>query len=135
MAQDGPVSGAYAHVTFDGTDVGGVNEWRIEPKADKKDITAFGSGSSAVAWRKYLATIKDATVTLTLAYLDLTDSGQNKLWSNLGGEAKTLKLYFDATNYVQVDAWVESFPIGSKVDDVEGAGTTVTLQIASAITT
>ncbi len=127
---DGPLSGRGGRVEFNSQNVGGVSEWKIDPKIDKKDITAFAS-SGTVDWKAYMATIKDATITLTLAYLDLADAGQAALWAAFGGTPQTLKLYFNATNYCQCSAWVDSFPLGAKVDDVEGAGTSVTLQIAS----
>jgi len=133
--QDGPLAGVQGHVKFDGTDVGGVIEWKIDPKIDKKDITAFGTGATAVAWKSYLATLRDATITLTLAYLDMTDAGQQKLWDRMmDGVAKEIKMYFDQKHYCSCTAWVETFPVGAKVDDVEGTGTNITLQLTTAIT-
>ncbi len=128
---DGPVAGKGAKVTFDGTFIDGMTEWKIDPKTDKKDITVMRTGNNA-AWRKYLATLKDATISITLAFADLTDPGQKKLWDNLmlDGGVKEIKLYEDATHYIFCDAFVETFPVGSKVDDVEGTGTSITLQIS-----
>ena len=118
-------------MTFASNFVDGVTEWSIDPKTDKKDVTAMRTGNNA-EWRKYLATLKDATITLNLAFTDLTDTGQKDMWDNLMNNEGVVevKLYEDSTHYIFCDAFVESFPVGSKVDDVEGTGTTVTLQVS-----
>lgn len=131
MAQaDGPLPGRNLYVTFDGVFIDGVDGWDIDLKSEKKDITAAKNGGG-VAWRKYMGTLMDAQITLSLKFLDLSDPGQLKLWQNLtGGQTpKELRLYEDATHGFFCDAYVEAFPIGSKLDDIEGAGKTVTFQI------
>ena len=139
----GPVGGMGLKVSFPtyltpfaASYVSGVKEWSINPKTDKKEITA-ALASGAVAWKKYLSTLKDATISVVLAYMDLTDQGQRNLWDNLmlglsavGGGAVEIKLYEDATHGYYCDAFVESFPMSSKIDDAEGSGTTVTLQVS-----
>jgi hypothetical protein len=131
MAQaDGPLSGAALKVYFDSNFIGGVRAWKIDPKVDKKDITA-AKASGAVQYKAYLATLKDCTITVELSYVDLVDAGQLDVWNNFQNNEgkKELKLYEDDTHYFFCDAWCESFPISSKVDDVEGAGITITFQM------
>ena len=126
---DGPLAGKKLKVKFDGTFVDGVTEWKIDPKTDKKEKTC-GKASGAAEWKKYMATLKDSTITLNIAEKDLSDPGQKKLWDNLmlDGGVKEIQLYEDDTHYCFIDAFVESFPMGAKVDDVQGSGTTITLQ-------
>lgn len=126
----GPKEGKYLKVKFNGQFVNGVTGYNPQPKADKKEVTcALNALSGAVAWKRWMSTLKDATITLTLAFLDLSDVGQKALWDNLGGVAAELRLYEDDTHYMFVDAFVDSFPIGAKIDDIEGTATSVTLQI------
>lgn len=127
---DGPVPGKGAKVTFGGNFVDGVTEWGFDPKTDKKEVTAMRTGNNA-AWRKWLATLKDATITIKVSFVDLTDTGQKDLWDNLmnGEAAAEIKLYEDATHYFFCDAFVTDFPVGSKLDDIEGTGTTIKLQV------
>ena len=125
---EGPVPGKTMKVTFDGTFVDGVVEWNIDPKADKVDITCAKS-TNDVKYKSYLATLVDAPIQLKLAYRNLADAGQKKLWDGLGGAKKELRLYEDATHYCFCDAYVESFPLGAKVDDAQGNGITINLQI------
>ena len=126
----GPVPGTTMKVTFDGTFVDGVTEWKVDPKADKKDITCSKTSNDA-KWKNYLATLIDAGITLNLAFKNLADPGQKKLWDDLvlGSGKKEIRLYEDATHYCFCDAFVEAFPIAAKIDDAQGSGTTVTLQI------
>lgn len=128
---DGPVPGKHMKVTFDGTFIDGVTEWKIEPKTDKKEVTVSKTGNNT-EWKKYLATLKDATITLTLAFTKLTDPGQKKIWDNLmqDGGVKEVQLFEDASHYMFCDAFVENFPVGSKVDDVEGTATSISLQVS-----
>lgn len=127
---DGPVPGKGAKVLFGGDFVDGVTEWSIDPKTDKKEITAMRTGNNT-AWRKYLATLKDATITIKVAFADLTDPGQKSLWDNMMNDEGNveIKLYEDATHYFFCDAFVTDFPLAAKVDDVEGTGTTIKLQV------
>ena len=114
---DGPVPGKGAKVLFGGDFVDGVTEWSIDQKTDKKEITAMRTGNNT-AWRKYLATLKDATITIKVAFADLTDAGQKALWDNMMNDQGNveIKLYDDATHYFFCDAFVTYFPIGSKVE-------------------
>lgn len=126
---DGPLAGKSLKVKFDGTFVDGVIEWKIDPKTDKKEITC-GKATGSVQWKKYMATLKDCTITVNISEKDLSDPGQKKLWDNLmlDGGVKELRLYEDDTHYCFIDAFVETFPVGAKIDDIQGSGTTITLQ-------
>ena len=126
----GPVPGTTMKVTFDGTFVDGAIEWKVDPKADKKDVTTSKTSNDA-KWKAYLATLIDAGITLTLAYKNLGDPGQKKLWDDLalGSGVKEIRFYEDSTHYCFCDAFVEAFPLSAKIDDAQGAGSTVTLQI------
>jgi hypothetical protein len=128
---EGPLPGKSLKVKFDGTFVDGVNEWKIDPKTDKKEITC-GKATGSAQWKKYMATLKDATVTINVTEKDLSDPGQKKLMDNLllDGGVKEIQLYEDDDHWCFCDAFVEAFPIGAKIDDVQGAGTTITLQVS-----
>ncbi len=131
----GPKEGAYLKVKFNDHFVDGVTQFAIAPKSDKKEITSALitiDPGGAVAWKKWMSTLKDATVTLTLAFKDLSDAGQAALWAKLGGTVAELRLYEDDSHYCFMDAFVDSFPMNAKIDDIEGSGTTITLQVSDA---
>lgn len=81
--------------------LGGGYGFDISPKADKKDVTVYPSAlNTAVAWRKYIATLKDWTATISRHYWygrawTLMDCAGDLVW--------TWKSYGTAGNLEQVE--------------------------------
>lgn len=125
---EGPVQGAYLKVKFDGTFVAGVKSVKKDPKIDKKDITC-AKETGKVTYKSFAPTLIESGITIVLAYRDLSDPGQKKLFDNFGGAAKELRVYEDDTHYWFCDAWVESFPDEIAVDGIQGEGVSVGMQM------
>ena len=120
-----PSGGAETFIT-------GVDGWNFDNKVDSKDITAALTGNNAL-WRQYTTTLRDASGSITFKFLDLTDPGQLALWTAFNATGATavveLKLYQDATHYLFADCIITSYPISAKLDDIQGQGMTVSVQL------
>lgn len=112
------------------TFIDGVDGWSFDNKIDSKDITVAKTTNDTL-WRQYIATLRDAQGTISFKFLDLTDPGQLALWTlfNAANVNAEIRFYQDSTHYLFADCICTSFPISAKLDDVQGAGMSVSVQI------
>jgi hypothetical protein len=117
--------------------IGGVDGWSFDNKVDSKDITCASMDLDVpVVWKSYLATLRDASGTITLKYLDFTDPGQWDMWelflgtNNNNIKVNEIRFYQDETHYMFADCIITSFPLNAKVDGVQGEGMSISLQLS-----
>ena len=133
----GPISGQTMHVSIKPTAgsetfISGVDGWNFDNKVDSKEVTAATiTAAGTVTWKSYIATLRDATGTITFKFLALNDPGQAALWTLFcTANAKAeIRFYQDQTHYLYADCICTSFPLSAKLDGVQGEGMTVGVQI------
>lgn len=133
----GPISGQTLHVSITPTAgsetfISGVDGWNFDNKVDSKEVTAAAITAAAVTtWKSYIATLRDASGTISLKYLALDDPGQLALWTLFAtANAKAeIRCYQDETHYLFADCICTSFPVGAKLDGVQGEGMSVNIQL------
>jgi hypothetical protein len=133
----GPISGQTLKVSITPTAgsetfISGVDGWNFDNKVDSKDVTAAAvTAAGTVTWKSYIATLRDASGTISLKYLALDDPGQLALWTlfTTANALAEIRFYQDETHYVFCDCIATSFPLGAKLDGVQGEGMTVNVQI------
>ena len=133
----GPISGQTLHVSIKlpaGSEIfiSGVDGWNFDTKVDSKEVTAAAiTAAGTTTWKSYIATLRDANGTISFKYLALSDPGQAALWTlfttaNLKAE---IRCYQDETHYLFADCIATSFPLGAKLDGVQGEGLSVGIQL------
>ena len=116
------VAGKGGKVTQATNFVAEIKGWKINLKADTKDITPEATDSST-AWRTYLSTLKGWDGSIDTVGLDMTDtSGQLALFNLIGGASVAMKFYIDATHYFYGNALITGVSPSSAVDDVVSGG-------------
>jgi len=99
-----------------------IKGWKINLKADTKDITPEATDSST-AWRTFLATLKTWDGSIDTVGLDMTDTtGQLALFNLIGGASVAMKFYLDSTHYLYGNVLITGISPASSVDDVVSGG-------------
>ena len=93
----------------------GIKNWSLELSLETLETTALGED-----WKKYISGLKEWTASSEGDYGVPTDTaGQKALQTAfLNGTTVTVKMYVDATNYYQGEAYISSLSIEDPVDDV-----------------
>lgn len=132
----GPISGQTLKVSITpvATEIfiSGVDGWNFDNKVDSKEVTAAAiTAAGTVTWKSYIATLRDASGTINFKYLALDDPGQFALWTlfTTANAKAEIRFYQDETHYLFADCIATSFPVGAKLDGVQGEGMTVNVQI------
>ena len=120
-------------ITPDGgseTFIDGVDGWSFDNKIDSKDITVAKTTNDTL-WKQYMATLRDASGTISFKFLDLTDAGQLALWTlfNASNVVAEIRFYQDSSHYLYADCICTSFPISAKLDGIQGEGMSVSVQL------
>jgi len=110
--------------------IDGVDSWNFDNKVDSKDVTV-AKVTNDTLWKQYIATLRDASGTIGFKYLNLSDAGQFALWTlfNASNTIAEIRFYQDATHYLFADCIATTFPIGAKLDGVQGEGMSVAVQL------
>lgn len=133
----GPISGQTMHVSItpalgSETFISGVDGWNFDCNVDSKDVTAAAiTAAGVVTWKSYIATLRDASGTVSFKYLALDDPGQFALWTlfTTANALAEIRFYQDQTHYLFADCICTSFPLSAKLDGVQGEGMSVNVQI------
>ena len=93
----------------------GMKNWSLELALETLETTALGDD-----WKNYTTGLKEWTASSEGDYSVPTDTkGQKALQDAfLNGTTVKVKMYVDATNYYQGDAYISSLSIEDPVDDV-----------------
>jgi hypothetical protein len=133
----GPISGQTLKVSItplsgSETFISGVDGWNFDNKVDSKETTCAAiTAAGVVTWKSYIATLRDASGTISFKYLALDDPGQKALWTlfTTANAVAEIRFYQDTTHYLYADCIATSFPVGAKLDGVQGEGMSVNVQI------
>ena len=92
-----------------------MKNWSLELALETLETTALGDD-----WKNYITGLKEWTASSEGDYSVPTDTkGQKALQDAfLNGTTVKVKMYVDATNYYQGDAYISSLSIEDPVDDV-----------------
>lgn len=93
----------------------GIKNWSLELSLETLETTALGDD-----WKNYIAGLKEWTASSEGDYeVPVDTEGQAALQNAfLEGTTVTVKLYVDAKNYYQGEAYISSLSIEDPVDDV-----------------
>lgn len=104
--------------------VADVSGWKLDIKAGNVDVTCFATGND-LAWKSFLATIKEWSGSLDVAGVDMTDTnGQLALFNLIGGAVTDMHFHLDSTHYLHGNALITGMSPSATVDGAVGGGFT-----------